>query len=118
MQFYRQSSVCVVEVPQRGPMTAPWHTMLWIFMSLETLQPTATPALRSYDQDCVTSKIASGIPRARGLRKRLLELIFSKAPDTSEQYTAILSCLPIIEIRFNTSSANASLAPRSGIYAN
>ena len=101
-----------------GPRTVPWYTMLQIFIYLENFPPTATRDLRSYNQDCITSKIASGTPRARSFRKSRLELTLSKAPDTSEQYTAILRCLLIVEIHVNTSCAKASRAPRSGIYAN
>ena len=59
-----------------------------------------------------------GTPRARNLHSSRREFTLSKAPDTSEQYTAILRLLANSEIQVSTSCAKASRAPRYGIYAN
>ena len=96
----------------------PWYTIFDMCISAENLPPTATRAFRAASQDFETARISSGTPLACSLRNNLLELTLSKAPDTSEQYTAFFYFFPNCNSHAITRCANASLAPRSGMYAN
>ena len=62
--------------------------------------------------------MSSGIPFDRSFLSNRLALTLSNATDTSEQYTPILRVRPKSEIQIAARCAKASLAFRSGIYAN
>ena len=118
MHFHSQSSVCVIDVPQRCSKYSSlvnhvmdFHIRGKLAFNCNTSSAFITPRLH-HQQDFIRNS------RARSLRKSFLELTLSKAPETPELYTAILRSLVNKDFHFTTSCANASRALRSGIYAN